>query len=180
MFINIEGPFTTWRQSKDMHVSYLACYFTNFGNSNYYVFLCICFVLCSNFCEDNPFYLLFFIACLWNSILINMCIRYYSVCFECNQLLFFDVFSDIKYLNETNVIELISRCKGADPLKDNDELLCALYQVYSSPEALGNSFIKRSQGSKKNIFKLHNHPKTASPNMTKEEVSIIAFYFIVN
>lgn len=81
------------------------------------------------------------------------------------------MFPGIKYLNEANVIELISRRKGPDPYRDNNELLCALYQVFSTPEALGNSFIKRPQERKINLLKHLNHSKTASPSMTKEKVS---------
>lgn len=85
----------------------------------------------------------------------------------------FLMFSGIKYLNETNVTEMLSQCTGPDALKDNNDLLCVLYQVFSSPESLGNSFIKRSQEHKKDLFKSHNHTKTASLSMTKEKVSII-------
>lgn len=81
------------------------------------------------------------------------------------------MFSVIKCLNEATVVELVNRSKGTDSLKEHDELLCALYQVYSSPVSLGNSFIKTSNEHKKNILKLHSCTKTASPNMTKEEVS---------
>lgn len=59
---------------------------------------------------------------------------------EANQCVL--MFLGIKYLNETNVTELISRRKGPDPYRDNNELLCALYQVFSTPEALGKSFMK--------------------------------------
>lgn len=83
----------------------------------------------------------------------------------------FSMFPGIKYLNEANIIELISRRKGPDPYRDNNELLCALYQVFSTPEALGNSFIKRPQECKNDLLKDHNHAKTVSPSMTKEKVS---------
>lgn len=81
------------------------------------------------------------------------------------------MFPGIKYLNETNVIELISKRKGPDPYRDNNELLCALYQVFSTPEALGNSFIKLPQDCKKNLLKQYNHAKTSTQTMTKEKVS---------
>lgn len=115
---------------------------------------------------------LFCIPCVFNSI---MCVL--NVTNQC-----FLMFSGIKYLNETNVTELINRRTGPDPYKDNNELLCALYQVFSTPEALGNSFIKRSQERKKDLLKSHNHAKTASLSMTKEKVSIIqvTIYSILN
>jgi len=81
------------------------------------------------------------------------------------------MFPGIKYLNETNLVELIGRRNGPDPYKDNNELLCALYQVFSTPEALGNSFIKCPKECKNDLVKLYNHAKTASPTMTKEKVS---------
>jgi len=80
------------------------------------------------------------------------------------------MFSGIKYLNETNLIELARQQKGPDPYKDNNELLSALYHVFSTPEALGNSFIKRQLKQKKDLLKVHNHAKTLSPSMTKEKV----------
>lgn len=85
----------------------------------------------------------------------------------------FLMFSGIKYLNETNVIELISRCKGPDPYKDHNELLCVLYQVFSTPEALGNSFIKCPQDDKQDLPKSYNRRRTFSPSLTKEKVSIL-------
>jgi len=81
------------------------------------------------------------------------------------------MFPGIKYLNETKVIELISRCKGPDPYVDNSELLCALYQVFSTPEALGNSFVKHSKERKKCLLELNKYVKTATSNLTKEKVS---------
>lgn len=82
------------------------------------------------------------------------------------------MFLGIKYLNEANVIELINRRKGPDPYRDNNELLCALYQVFSTPEALGNSFIKQPQDHKKRECRvLHDHAKNVSSSMTKEKVS---------
>lgn len=83
----------------------------------------------------------------------------------------FSMFSGVKYLNETNVIELISLRKGPEPCKDNNELLCALYQVFSTPEALGNSFIKHSKEQKKDLVKINNHAKLATSSLTKEKVS---------
>lgn len=82
------------------------------------------------------------------------------------------MFPGIKYLNETNVIELISKRNGPDPYRDNNELLCTLYQIFSTPEALGNSFVKPRQCYKKNLLKQYNHAKTSSQTMTKEEVSL--------
>ncbi|KAL4089713.1 hypothetical protein QTP88_024689 [Uroleucon formosanum] len=76
----------------------------------------------------------------------------------------------IKYLNETNLIELTNRLKGPDPCKDNNELLSALYQVFSTPEALGNSFIKHPPERKKDLLKFHNRAKTSSPSMSKEKI----------
>jgi len=81
------------------------------------------------------------------------------------------MFSDIKYLNETNVTQLMNQHKGPYSYSDNNELLCALYQVFSTPEALGNSFIKYPEVHKKKDLKLQDHVKTASFIMTKEEVS---------
>lgn len=77
----------------------------------------------------------------------------------------------IKYLSEANVTELVNQCKGLNPQKNNSQLLCALYQVFSSPEALGNSFVRRPQECKKNLLKLVNNVNTVSPS-TKEKVSI--------
>lgn len=80
----------------------------------------------------------------------------------------FLMFSGIKYLNESIVTELISRRKGPNPYWDNNELLCALYQVFSTPEALGKSFVKtKKQRSKENLLELTKNLK----NMTKEKVS---------
>ncbi|XP_025409259.1 ubiquitin-protein ligase E3A isoform X3 [Sipha flava] len=76
----------------------------------------------------------------------------------------------IKYLNETNVFELINRCKGPDPSNDHNELLCVLYQVFSTPEALGNSFINRPQDHKKDLLKRYNLNTTSSSSMTKEKI----------
>jgi len=81
------------------------------------------------------------------------------------------MFSGIKYLNETNVCQLLNEHKGPNPFLDNNELLCALYQVFSTPEALGNSFIKYPEGHKKKDLKLQDHVKTDSFIMTKEKVS---------
>lgn len=83
----------------------------------------------------------------------------------------FLMFSGIKYLNETTVIELIRRCKGPDPYNDHNELLCVLYQVFSTPEALGNSFIMRHPDHKKDLLKCSNLNITSSLTMTKEKVS---------
>lgn len=85
----------------------------------------------------------------------------------------FSMFSGIKYLNETNVIELIGRSKGPDPYSDNSELLCALYQVFSTPEALGNSFLKISKQRKKDLLIHYKHTKITSPCMIKEKVSYL-------
>lgn len=88
---------------------------------------------------------------------------------EANQC--FLMFLGIKYLNETNVIELISRRKGPDPYRDNNELLCALYQVFSTPEALGKSFLKtKKPRSKENLLDLLQLTETHQ-NITKEKVS---------
>lgn len=82
----------------------------------------------------------------------------------------FLMFSDIKYLNETNVIELINQRISPDPYRDNNEVLCALYQVFSTPEALGKSFVKtKKQKSKENLLKLLELTKTHQ-NITKEKV----------
>jgi len=88
---------------------------------------------------------------------------------------YFLMFPGIKYLNETNLIELTNHLKGPDPCKDNNELLSALYQVFSTPEALGNSFIKRPPERKKDLLKFHNHAKTSSPSMSKEKVRFLIF-----
>lgn len=82
----------------------------------------------------------------------------------------FLMLTGIKYLNEANMIELINQYKGPNPHKNNNQLLCALYQVFSSPEALGNSFIRCPQECKKDLLKLINNVKTTSPS-TKEKVS---------
>ncbi|KAF0765438.1 ubiquitin-protein ligase E3A isoform X1 [Aphis craccivora] len=76
----------------------------------------------------------------------------------------------IKYLNETNLIELTNQQNGPDPCKDNNELLSALYHVFSTPEALGNSFIKRPQEHKKDFLKVLKHTKNLSTSMTKEKI----------
>lgn len=83
------------------------------------------------------------------------------------------MFSGIKYLNETNLTELTSHQK--DP-EDNKKLLSALYQVFSTPKALGNSFIKRPSERKKDLLKVHNHDKTSSSSMTKEKVRFFIFF----
>lgn len=85
----------------------------------------------------------------------------------------FLMFSDIKYLTETRVLQLINQCKGPDPYNDHNELLCVLYQVFSTPEALGNSFIKRPQSHKKYLLKCYNLNTISSSNMTKEKVSTL-------
>lgn len=86
---------------------------------------------------------------------------------------YFCMFSGIMYLNETNVTELINRCKSPDLYRDNNELLCALYQVFSTPATLGNSFIKPRF--KKHLLKYKNGAKADSNytnSMTKERVSM--------
>jgi len=90
------------------------------------------------------------------------------------------MFPGIKYLNETNLIELTNHLKGPDPCKDNNELLSALYQVFSTPEALGNSFIKRSPERKKDLLKFHNHAKTSSSSMSKEKVRFLTSLIYLN
>lgn len=88
------------------------------------------------------------------------------------------MFSGIKYLNETNLIELTKQQNGPDPCKDNNELLSALYHVFSTPEALGNSFIKRPLEHKKDLLKVLKHTKNLSTSMTKEKVRF--FIFLIN
>jgi len=74
------------------------------------------------------------------------------------------------------MVELINRRKEPDPYRDNNELLCALYQVFSTPEALGNSFIKHSQDRQKKDFSKF-HDKTVLSNMTKEKVCTLVIVF---
>jgi len=85
------------------------------------------------------------------------------------------MFPGIKYLNETNLIELTNHQNSHDSCKDNNEFLSALYQVFSTPEALGNSFIKRPPERKKDLLKVYNYVKTSSPSLTKEKVRYLTF-----
>lgn len=82
----------------------------------------------------------------------------------------FLMLTGIKYLSEANVNDLVNL--GPNQFKNNSQLLCALYQVFSSPEALGNSFI-RTQECKEDIIELVNDVKTVFPS-TKEKVSIFS------
>lgn len=88
----------------------------------------------------------------------------------------FLMLTGIKYLSEANINELVNL--GPNQFKNNGQLLCALYQVFSSPEALGNSFI-RTQECKEDLLELvDNDVKTVFPS-AKEKVSTFkCFAFI--
>lgn len=133
-----------------------------------------------NFCEDNPPNYCF-VSNIMNARVESHSV-YHVQCLCSNMMCILDVtnqyflmFPGIKYLNETNLIELTSHQKGPDPYKDNNELLSALYQVFSTPEALGNSFIKRQPEHKKDLLKVHNHARTSSSSMSKEKVRFLIF-----
>jgi len=80
------------------------------------------------------------------------------------------MFPGVKYLNETNLFDLMNHQNNPDSYKDNNELLSALYQVFSTPEALGNSFIQCPPEHKKDLLKVYNHANTSSSNFTREKV----------
>lgn len=77
------------------------------------------------------------------------------------------MFSDIKCLNEIDLIKLLSRFRSAEQHNAHG----VLYQIFSTPEALGNSFMLCPQDHKKDLPKCYNPDIISSQSMTKEKVS---------